>query len=109
VEHEAEHDQARAIFKTLDQDGDGVVTRDEVVVLLMSWGIPYVEAFKCFTIYDEHKTKAITFEQFYEDWAPIWQFQIQRVDEAKTKFRGFSTSLGKRVTSRMRNAKTPAP
>ena len=77
-----------------------VCTQDEVVVLLMSWGIPYIEALRCFRSYDVGGTKQVTFEQFFYDWEPIWRFQIQRVEEAKTKFYGFSATLSDRIAER---------
>eukprot|EP01050_Picozoa_sp_SAG11_P014237 SAG11_NODE_1731_length_4363_cov_4.183865_6_plen_60_part_00 len=54
-------------------------------MLLVSWGVPYVEALACWSTYAAGGSaaeqmvggRAVTFEQFYVEWAPIWQFQVQ--------------------------------
>lgn len=97
---EADRAVAATIFNTLDTSRNGSLSKDEVVVLLMSWGIPYIEALRCFRSYDVDGTKEVTFEQFFYEWEPIWRFQAHRVTEAKTKFYGFTATLSQRIAER---------
>jgi hypothetical protein len=89
--------RARMIFDALDDDGDGFLQQEEVVALLLSWGIPYHEALECFRTYDVLKAKEVTFAQFYTDWEPVWRFQLTRVDEAVQHFFHFSESVASRA------------
>jgi hypothetical protein len=94
---QSKKDRARMIFDALDDDGDGVLQQEEVVALLLSWGIPHHEALECFRSYDVEKAREVTFAQFYTDWEPVWRFQLTRVDEAVQQFFHFSEAVATRA------------
>jgi hypothetical protein len=41
---------------------------------------------ECFRSYDVEKLREVTFEQFFNDWEPVWRLQLSRVDEAVKQF-----------------------
>jgi hypothetical protein len=94
---QSKQERARMIFDALDDDGDGVLQQEEVVALLLSWGIPQHEAIECFRSYDVGKAKEVTFAQFYTDWEPVWRFQLTRIDEAVQQFFHFSEAVATRA------------
>ena len=100
---QTDQERARLIFEALDDDGDGLLQQEEVVALLLSWGIPYHEALECFRSYDVEKLREVTFEQFFNDWEPVWRFQLSRVDEAVKQFFHFSEAVATRAAVQKQN------
>ena len=92
--------RARMIFDALDDDGDGVLQQEEVVALLLSWGIPYHEALQCFKSYDTGNEREVSFAQFFGDWEPVWRFQLSRIDEAVKHFVNFSEAVAVRAADK---------
>jgi hypothetical protein len=83
-------DRVRVIFHALDSNGDGYLTQNSIVSLLVTWGVPYAEALHCFDIFDSRSAVGsigrVSFQEFFDDWEPIWCFQLGRVDEAVRNF-----------------------
>eukprot|EP01048_Picozoa_sp_COSAG05_P006778 COSAG05_NODE_456_length_9625_cov_17.941214_5_plen_768_part_00 len=88
----SDRQRARVIFDAIDVNRDGILRRDEVLALLLTWGIPHGEAVRCFDKYDVADTGELSFEAFFVHWEPVWRFQLERIEEAVTHFHRFSTS-----------------
>lgn len=88
----SDRQRARVIFDAIDVNRDGSLRRDEVLALLLTWGIPHGEAARCFDKYDVADTGELSFEAFFVHWEPVWRFQLERIEEAVTHFHRFSAS-----------------
>jgi len=58
---------------------------------------------ECFRSYDVEKLREVTFEQFFNDWEPVWRFQLSRVDEAVKQFFHFSEAVATRAAVQKQN------
>ena len=88
----------KTIFKALDQDRNGYLDRDEVANVLVSWGVGPGEALEIFDQLDglkeskEDTVGKVTEEEFYEEWEPIWQYQVDAIENAINKYRNFQSN-----------------
>ena len=69
----------RAVFDALDLDGSGELSKDELVEVMVSWGVPRPEALLCFAHLDKDHGSTISREEFYSDYEPIWLYQVDRM------------------------------
>lgn len=97
---------ARTIFDALDTDRSGRLECEEIVAVLVSWGVQRLEAelvvasirSKRLTaedrarnfVYWEHPTTGEL--EFKEEWEPIWRYQTSNINEAIAKYRRFASN-----------------
>ena len=67
------------IALALDLDGSGELSKDELVEVMVSWGVPRPEALLCFAHLDKDHGSTISREEFYSDYEPIWLYQVDRM------------------------------
>ena len=78
----SERDQAALVFRHLDLDGDGVLTRKELDLLLHEWGLPQVETERYLARMASGRGE-IDFEHFYKDMRPVWRYAYYEVFRAE--------------------------
>jgi len=89
------------IFKALDVDRSGALDKGEVADVLVSWGVPRMESEMIFDQLDgKHNSDdtlgRVTEEEFYDEWEPIWRYQVKAVEAAINKYKRFSENGLKR-------------
>jgi Ca2+-binding EF-hand superfamily protein len=69
-----DEDKARLVFNELDFDQSGYIERIELEMLLLEYGLPRLEAKAYLDKYDTNGDKKISFEEFFQHFAPLWRF-----------------------------------
>lgn len=103
---------ARTIFDALDLDRSGKLECEEIVAVLVSWGVQRLEAEN---VVSSIRNKRLTEEdrarnfvywenpqtgelEFKEEWEPIWRYQTNNINEAISKYRRFAKNDAARET-----------
>lgn len=111
---------ARTIFDALDTDRSGRLECEEIVAVLVSWGVQRLEAE---LVVASIKNKRLTKEdrernfvywkhpttgdlEFKEEWEPIWRYQTSNINEAVSKYRRFASNDANRETTTVAQPKT---
>lgn len=96
VRHPGQPSKA-TIFNALDTDQSGALGKEELVEVLAAWGVPRLEAERCFEKLDDDSDGVCTREEFYDKYEPIWQYQLSRVKNAIDKHANFASQEAKRL------------
>lgn len=70
---------AEKVFNCLDTDGSGDLSLEEIQHLLVSWGLPADEAKVVLKQKDSDGDGKISFDEFFENFAPVWKFAARIV------------------------------
>ncbi len=79
----SEHAKAHFVFRRLDVDGDGVLTRPELEGLLSEWAMPVTEVRRWLSSIGLRDDEDVNFDVFYEKMRPIWRFIYYDILEAR--------------------------
>ena len=66
--------RARLVFDKLDADDDGSISTLELEAVLVAWGLPRADAAACLGEVDHSGDGRVSFAEFHEGLAPIWEF-----------------------------------
>jgi hypothetical protein len=83
---------------------------------MVGWGVPRNEAEVCFSKIDEDKGGTISRAEFFAEYEPIWQYQMDNMLSAVQKFKSFTSQEARRMeaeaqapTEKKNAADTPVP
>ena len=80
----SERDKAQVVFQQVDLDKDGQLTRHELKPLLTEWGLPESEVKRYLDRFDTDHDNAISFDEFFTNMKPVWQFIYYDVVQSRT-------------------------
>ena len=116
---------ARTIFDALDTDHSGRLEMQELVAVLVSWGVQRLEAERVVLsiqgkrLTEEDRARDFVYwenpstgeMEFKEEWEPIWRYQTNNIMEAISKYRRFARNdLGRQSdTDREADGSPPEP
>ena len=69
-----DRDKAKVVFDQLDFDKSGYIDQLELELLLLEYGLPKHEAKKYMKRFDDNKDSQISFEEFFSNLRPLWNF-----------------------------------
>ncbi|MFI5311016.1 MAG: cyclic nucleotide-binding domain-containing protein [Gemmatimonadales bacterium] len=79
----SDQDRAGLVFRRIDLDGDGYISRFELELLLIEWGLPKSDADRWMRLGDSDGDGRLTRADFYERFRPVWKFIYYVVVESK--------------------------
>jgi Ca2+-binding EF-hand superfamily protein len=72
--------RARAIFCLMDHDCDDRISRLELQLLLLEWGLPASEVDRYFDACDRDRDGVVSFDEFFTSMSPVWSFLSRELD-----------------------------
>lgn len=77
-----DQDRAALVFRRIDLDGDGYISRFELELLLIEWGLPASDVDRWLALGDSDGDGRITRTDFYDKFRVVWSFIYYVVVEA---------------------------
>jgi CRP-like cAMP-binding protein/Ca2+-binding EF-hand superfamily protein len=105
-----DQDRAALVFRRIDLDGDGFISRFELELLLIEWGLPRSDVERWLALGDTDHDGRLTRADFYEHFRPVWTFIYYVVVEAHSaghdsvQRKVFGETEDKRRAARVRQA-----
>jgi hypothetical protein len=98
----AEMPNCNTIFDAIDYNRNGSLEVEELVDVLVSWGLTQTQSEDVFRLLDVEGRgedlyhRRVTREEFREAWEPIWRYQVVNIEAAVNKYRRFASQEVKR-------------
>ncbi len=76
-------ERAALVFRRIDLNGDGFISRFELELLLVEWGLPPSDVEHWLRLADQSGTGRLTQDDFYRNFRPVWSFIYYVVVKAR--------------------------
>jgi CRP-like cAMP-binding protein/Ca2+-binding EF-hand superfamily protein len=76
-------ERAALVFRRIDLNGDGLVSRFELELLLVEWGLPRSDVEHWLRLADKSGAGHLTQDDFYHNFRPVWSFIYYVVVKAR--------------------------
>ena len=102
-----ERDRAAFVFQQIDVQGEGRLSKLDLEMLLLEWGLPTGESARYLDDLDTDEDGLVDFDEFFRKMKPVWKFIYYDILRAEDTSRD-SEMVGRFVTSFLDERKTEA-
>lgn len=67
-------DRAALVFRRIDLNGDGYISKFELELLLVEWGLPLSDVNQWLNLAGKSANERLSQSDFYENFRPVWSF-----------------------------------